>query len=121
MNHLNNVCDNCGLTFGQHYYYNNACPTTGGFHPSAIFTAKTVVKTLFSAQCALCGESFGNHNVWSNACPTDDPGIWSITDFFTIKKSDCKKDCENSCKKDCKPLSTECPCGINRANCDYHK
>jgi hypothetical protein len=99
----------------RHHYFNDACPDLfGGFHPTDRFVAKaTYPSPLFSSSCEVCGKSYGDHNVWSNACPAAEIGKFAKT-FFTPKLS-------AEAKKNSKPVSRECPCGIVRADCDYHK
>lgn len=71
---------------------------------------------LFRDKCRNCGEEAGNHHSRSAACPDHTNQDWSRTHKFHLKDVHPTTTVTTQ-----KPLSKECPCGISRQDCTYHK
>lgn len=81
--------------------------------------------------CEICGNDWGNnHSAHTGECFAKNglhgAGTYWKHPFFPpiadLKELDKQvKDLTWSYTKNNKPLSRECPCGIARVDCDYHK
>jgi hypothetical protein len=65
---------------------------------------------LTTKKCFLCCKIAGEHEALDGFCPTDVSGVYLFTKFTELLA-------QQSFKK----LSKECPCGIFRADCEYHR
>lgn len=126
---LFDICIACGEDWGDHYPDLNGhlCPmpavSGGGNIPNT--TGAVFKHTSITTMCTACGFERGSHYprgipyAGQRLCPKmiASGGTMpnTIGKIFTVKKS------SPPAKTPTKTFSRECPCGIFRADCSYHK
>jgi hypothetical protein len=75
---------------------------------------------LANKKCFHCGGTAGNHESYDGYCPINPNqppfGGWRHSKFIELADVELVVPQKNE-----KKLSKECPCGISRSDCEYHK
>ena len=122
------ICDKCGDTAGRHHGTTAACRINGGNTYSTtdkFVYANTSANSSdwfrhihFDDLCANCGRRCGSHAMIDAMCPHSTTSSWAPKNGTTKQPDPFIKAPELIAAA--KPLSKECPCGINRSQCTYH-